>query len=94
MAQRDKAWFKRYQRDGIYNFYEVHGGPGKTPEGYLVAVRFLSDPPSITVEHNFEVDSSGLTGTWCHYEASERISEQEYRQAYERALDHPEVRIR
>lgn len=94
MKTKPIAWFKRYQRDGIYHYYEVHGGPGRTREGYVVAVRFLSDPPSISVEHNYEYDPSGLTGSWCHYEASEPISEQEYRQAYDRALEHPEVMIR
>lgn len=88
------AWFKRHQRDGIYNYYEVYSGPGKSRNGYVVAVRFLSDPPSISVEHNFEHDPSGLTGTWCHYEASKPISEQEYHDAYNRALDHSEVKIR
>jgi hypothetical protein len=84
-----KAWFKRYQRDGIYNFYEVVGGSGKTPNGYLTAIHFLSDPPRITVQHNFEHDRSGLTGTWCHYEASESITEAEYTEALNRALDCP-----
>jgi hypothetical protein len=87
---RPVTWFKRHQRNGIYNYYEVHGGPGKTREGYLVAVRFLSDPPAIDVEHNYEADD-GLTGTWCLYEAGEPITEAEYRQAFEKALDHPNV---
>lgn len=84
------AWFKRYQRNGIYNYYEVYGGPGKTRDGYFVAVRFLSDPPAIDVEHNYEADD-GLTGTWCLYEAAEPITQQEYRQAFEKALEHPHV---
>ena len=84
-------WFKRYQRDGITHYYEVHGGPGKTRDGFVVAVRFLASRPSIRVEHNYEDDPSGLTGSWCHFEASEAISEAEYREAYDRALDHPAV---
>ena len=89
-----RAWFRRYQRDGIYNFYEVVGGPGRTPDGYLTAVHFLSDPPAITVQHNFEHDLSGLTGTWCHYEASEEITEAEYREAFNRAVSQPGVSIK
>ena len=38
--------------------------------------------------------AEGLQGTWCHYEASEPIPEEEYRKAYEQALDHPQVNIR
>ena len=88
------AWFKRYQREEIYHYYEVHGGPGKTKDGYVVAVRFLCTPPSISVEHNYEHDPSGLTGTWCHYEASEPITEAEFRRAYQWALNDPHVVIR
>ena len=89
-----KAWFKRYQRDGIYNFYEVVGGPGKPTGGYLIAVHLLSKPPSITVQHNFEHDRSGLTGTWCHYEASEEITEAEFREAFDQATGHPNVSVK
>jgi len=84
--EAERVWFKRYQRGKIYNYYEVVGGPGKTPNGYVIAVQFLSAPPRITVQHNFEHDRSGLTGSWCHYEASERISESEYLEALNRAV--------
>ncbi len=84
------TWFKRHQRDGIYNYYEVHGGSGKTKDGYFIAVRFISDPPAIDVEHNYSADD-GLTGTWCLYEAAEPINETEYREAFEKAIEHPEV---
>ncbi|WP_420460088.1 hypothetical protein [Neolewinella sp.] len=82
-----KAWFRCHQRHGVYNFYEVIGGPGKTKDGYLTAIHFLSSPPQITVQHNYEHDRSGLTGTWCHYEASEEITEAAFTEALDRALD-------
>ena len=84
------TWFKRHQPEGIYNYYEVHGGPGKTKDGYFIAVRFLSDPPAIDVEHNYSADD-GLTGTWCLYEAAEPITEAEYHEAFEKAIEHPKV---
>jgi hypothetical protein len=87
------AWFKRPQENGIYHYYEVHGGAGKTKEGYQVVINFLNDVPIIQVEHN---DSSGLTsliGTWCTYEVGIPISEEEYRKAYEQAMNHPGVLI-
>ncbi|WP_169315772.1 hypothetical protein [Haliscomenobacter hydrossis] len=52
----------------------------------MLAERFLSDPPAIEVEHN-----DGLTVNWCLYEIGEPITEEEYRQAFEKALDHPDV---
>ena len=63
---------------------------GKTKDGYFIAVRFLSDPPAIDVEHNYSADD-GLTSTWCLYEAAEPITEAEYREAFEKAIEHPEV---
>ena len=42
------------------------------------------------MEHNYEADD-GLTGTWCLYEIGEPITEEEYRQTFEKALDHPNV---
>jgi hypothetical protein len=91
MAKRVKqtrAWFKRYQHNGIYSFYQVHGGPSKTSDGYLVAVRFLSGPLSIGVEHNF-VERDSSPGAIMRQVS--RLQRPENRQAYERALDHPQV---
>ena len=39
------AWFKRDLGDEIYHYYEVHGGPGKPKDGYVVAVRFRNPRP-------------------------------------------------
>lgn len=88
-----KAWFKRHQRRGIYNYYEVTGtsGPERNYNAYQQIVSFLSDPPSITVRHNSPDDP---TGTWCLWEVAEHITEKEYREALNRALEHPEVKIR
>ena len=88
-----KAWFKRHQENGIYHYYEVYGGPGKTKDGYQVMINFLNDAPIILVEHNYVRDSSGLTGTWCTYEVGIPITEEEYFQAYQRAIEHPKVDI-
>lgn len=89
----EKADFKRHQKDNLYNFYEVHGGPGKTKEGYLVGVSFLNDYPIIFTEHNYVNDPSGLTGTWCQYEVGIPISKEEYQQAFEKAANHTQVKI-
>ena len=88
-----QAWFKRHQRDGIYNYYEVTGtaSPERNYNAYQQIVSFLSDRPSISIKHNSPNDP---TGTWCLWEDAEPITEGEYRQAYKRALDHPDVIIR
>jgi hypothetical protein len=86
-------YFKRHQRDDIYHYYEVHGGPGKTKNGYQVVLNFLSDFPVISIEHNYIADPSGLTGTWCQYEVGEPISKEEYQAAYERAVNHPGIKV-
>ncbi|MEZ5045267.1 MAG: hypothetical protein R2828_35560 [Saprospiraceae bacterium] len=85
-----KAWFKRHQEDGIYHYYEVYGGEGKTEQGFQVVINFLNDTPMIMVEHN---DTSCLTGTWCTYEVGIAISEEEYSKAYQKALEHPDLII-
>lgn len=89
----DIAYFKRHQKDKLYNFYEVHGGPGKTKAGYLIGISFLNEAPIIFTEHNYVNDPSGLTGTWCQYEVGIPISKEEYLQAYNTASNHPEVKI-
>lgn len=89
----ERAWFKRHQENGIYHYFEVYGGRGKTKNGYQVVLNFLNDAPIITVEHNYQRDSFGLTGTWCTYEVGVPIPEEEYQQAYQRATEHPQVKI-
>ncbi len=88
-----KAWFKRHQKDGIYNYYEVTGvdSPERNYEAYEQGISLLAERPSIWIKHNSPNDP---TGTWCHWEASEPITEEEYRQAYKKALNHPDVVIR
>lgn len=88
-----KAWFKRHQKDGIYNYYEVNGvdTPEKNYDAYVQGISFLADIPSIWITHNRPDDP---TGTWCHWEVSEPITQKEYEEAYQKALNHPEVRMR
>lgn len=81
------AYFKRHQRDNIYHYYKVVGGPGKTKNGYQEILNFLNPEPMIILEHNYVSDPSGLTGTWCQYEVGEPITQQEYEQAYKLATE-------
>ena len=78
------AYFKRPQRDKIYHYYKVFGGPGKTKEGYQEVINFLNDTPIISIEHNNNKD---LTGTWCQYEVGEPINKEEYEEAYNLATE-------
>jgi hypothetical protein len=86
------AYFKRHQRADIFHYYKVFGGSGKTKEGYQEVVNFLNDQPIISIEHNYPYDPNNpdkpfdLTGTWCTYEVGIPISEQEYLQAYQKAV--------
>lgn len=89
----ERAWFKQYQRDGLYHYIEVVGGPGKIKGGYQIVINFLNDVPRIDTLHNYINDPSGLTGTWCRYEVSEPISEEEFQLAMNSALSHPEVKV-
>ncbi len=78
-------YFKRHQRDGIYHYIKVVGGPGKTWDGYQEEINFLNEVPIIQLIQNYVCDPSGLTGTWCSFEVGEPISKAEYQQAYEMA---------
>ena len=89
----ERAWFKQYQRDGIYHYIEVVGGRGKTKDGYQVVINFLNETPIIETRHNFVNDPSGLTGTWCRYEVSEPITEEEFQGAMDRALSNPNTKV-
>lgn len=53
-------YFKRHQRDDIYHFIKVVGGPGKTKNGYQEVINFLNYTPIVRVEKNYETDPSGL----------------------------------
>lgn len=81
------TYFKRLQRDNIYHYFKVFGGPGKTRAGYQEVLNFLNPEPIISVECNYVTDPSGLTGTWCQYEVGEPISKQEYDAAYKLATE-------
>src|SRR4051794_10851014 len=87
-------YFKRRQRGDIYHYYEVHGGPGKTKNGYQVVINFLNDFPIISVEHNYQSDPSGLTGTWCQFEVGIPITKEEYEAAFRIAINNDECSIR
>lgn len=89
----NRSWFKQYQRNNIYHYIEVMDGDGKTKDGYQVVINFLNSVPQIETRHNFVYDPSGLTGTWCRYEVSEPIAEEEFQAAMNRALSHPEVKV-
>lgn len=93
IATKEINYFKRHQRDGIYNYYEVHGGPGRTINGKKIMLCFLNDVPLIAVEHNYVADTSGLTGTWCEFEVGVPISKEEYQTQYKKASEHPDVKI-
>lgn len=86
------AFFKRHQTGETFHYYKVFGGDGKTRDGYQEVINFLDDRPILSVEHNHPYDPSNpkkkfnLTGTWCTYEVGVPISEEEYRQAYQKAL--------
>jgi hypothetical protein len=89
----ERAFFKQYQRNGLYHYIEVVGGEGKTKDGYQIVLNFLNDVPRIETRHNFVHDPSGLTGTWCRYEVSESITEDEYHEAMQRALSNPNTKV-
>ncbi len=94
LVTMETAYFKRHQKDDLYNYYAVYGGPGKTKNGYLIGISFLNEAfPIIFTEHNYINDPSGLTGTWCQYEVGEPISKEEYQQMFDRASSHPDVKI-
>jgi len=87
------AYFKRHQGQGIYNYYKVYGGKGKTQNGYQEIINFLNEKPLIVIEHNFPYDPENpnkpfeLTGTWDTYEVGIPISKEEYEQAYKKATE-------
>jgi hypothetical protein len=83
-------YFKRKQRGKIFHYYEVIGGSGKTKNGYQTVINFLNKFPIISVEHN---DIKDLTGTWCQFEVGIPITEAEYKEAFEKAINHPSVKI-
>lgn len=87
-----KAWFKKYQRNDIYNYYEVTGTdrPDRDYSAYQETISFLSEQgPTISIKHNSPNDP---TGTWCLWEVAEQITEAEYRAAYQRAISHHNFR--
>ena len=87
------AYFKREQTEGIFHYYKVYGGPGKTKNGYQEVINFLNDIPLIYIEHNSLFDPQkpdapfDLTGTWDTYEVGIPISKDEYEIAFKKAID-------
>jgi hypothetical protein len=100
MNDMEVAYFKSHQRNGIYHFYKVFGGEGKTVDGYQEVINFLNDIPIVSIEHNLPYDKNNpekpfeLTGTWCTYEIGIPISEAEYLRAYEKATTDLNFNIR
>ncbi len=86
------AFFKRHQSSEIFHYYKVFGGNCKIKDGYQEVINSLNDRPVISTEHNHPYDPSdperefNFTGTWVTYEVGIPISEQEYRQAYQKAV--------
>jgi hypothetical protein len=78
-------YFKKFQRDGIFHYYKVFGGPGKTKDGYQEVINFLNPVPSIYIERNYESDPDGIAGTWITFEFGIPISREEYQQAFNKA---------
>ncbi|MEM6338393.1 MAG: hypothetical protein AAF673_00495 [Pseudomonadota bacterium] len=85
MLSSKSDYFKRYQRDSIYHYIKVVGGPGRTKDGFQEVINFLNNTPIINLQINYEADPSGLTGSWCNWEIGERITKSEYDEAYKRA---------
>lgn len=87
------AYFKREQEKGIFHYYKVYGGKGKTQNGFQEVINFLNGKPIISIEHNCPFDPNqpdvpfSLTGTWDTYEAGTPITREEYELAYKLATD-------
>lgn len=75
-------YFKRLESGGLFNFYELSN------EGQTI-VSFLADVPSIAVF--LEADNPGINRSV--QEVGQPISEAEFKEAYQRAMNHPDVQI-
>lgn len=86
-------YFKLHQRDGIYHFYKVFGGRGKTKNGYQEVINFLNDIPIISVRYNMLYDPKHPDkpweplGTWDTYEVGIQITKDEYDLAFKKATE-------
>lgn len=78
-----RRFFKRHQRDGIFNYYEIHSG------GYIT-VNFLNEVPIISATEDATTNASNTRDI---VEAGTEITEQEYSEAYTRAFNHENVII-
>lgn len=84
-------YFKRHQRYGTYNYYEVHCNETKRCNtGYQIVVCFLNDYPMISVEHNSKENG---TGTWDTLEVGEPILAEEFKAVYDIALENKNVML-
>lgn len=79
-------YFKILKGLDNYQYYKVHGVPGKIRNGYQEVIRFKDLSPSIHVEYNYIHDPKGIEGTWVTFEEGELISELEYKTAMSLAL--------
>lgn len=80
-------YFKRLQHYGLYHYYKVYGGRGKTKDGYQEVINFLNENPIIYVEKNYESDPSGIEGTWSTFETGEPITKEVWEEAYQIATE-------
>jgi len=72
-----RRFFKRHQREGVFNYYEVH-------DGGHITVSFLSNPPTISGKTDSTADG---TTTADIIAIAEEITAEEYLEAYNRAMD-------
>lgn len=79
-------YFRKEPKPGKYIYYEVHGDAEYKRSGWQQCINWLNDRPIIYVEHNYEADPSGVTGTWTTYQEAEEITKDEYTTNYKEAI--------
>ena len=79
----ETAYFKVPQSYGMFLYYKVIGGTGKTVEGYMEEIDFLPKNPVISILHN---NIFSEKGTWTIYKTEIPISKDEYNSAFVEAM--------
>lgn len=72
----EPIFYKKYQRDGLYNFYKLEGQ-------FFITVNFLNSQPIISQSVNAQFATFNVTDI---IEGGEQISEQEFQQAWTKAV--------